>query len=168
MEPLGSKSPVLLALLSISLLHATTVAGDIGVNYGTVADNLPPPAQVAQFVKTKTSINKIKIFDANPDIIQAFANSSIPMTIMVPNEIIPNMVQLPAAQEWVKTHVTPFVPQTNITRLLVGNEILHWGPQAAIDNLVAAMRTVYQALQQAGHKNIQVRNFVFVNEVTNI
>jgi len=126
-----------------------------------VADNLPPPAQVAEFLKTKTSINTIKLFDANPDIIQAFANSGIAVSITVPNGEIPNIVQLPAAQEWVKNHVTPFVPQTNIIRVLVGNEILHWGPQTAIDNLVAAMRTLHQALQLAGHKNIQVRIFYF-------
>ncbi|KAL2928716.1 Glucan endo-1 3-beta-glucosidase [Bienertia sinuspersici] len=145
-------------LLIFSFLHLipSTLGWSIGVNYGTVADNLPPPAQVAEFLKTKTSINKIKLFDANPDIVRAFANSGIGVTITVPNGEIPNLVQLPGAQQWVATHVTPFVPQTNIIRVLIGNEVLHWGPQNLIDNLVAAMRTFHQALQQAGHKNIQV------------
>jgi len=156
METLAHKLQVLFALLSFSYLNGAAVAWDVGVNYGTVADNLPPPAKVAEFIKTKTYINKIKIFDGNTDIIRAFANSGIAMTIMVPNEEIPNVVQLPAAQEWVKTHVTPFLPQTNIIRVLIGNEILQWGPQKAIDNLVAAMRTIYQALLLAGHKNVQV------------
>jgi len=155
MEALGNKSFVLLALFTFSLLHAAA-AWEIGVNYGTLGNDLPPPAQVAEFLKTKTTINKIKLFDANPDIIRAFANSGIAVSITVPNGEIPNIVQLPAALEWVKNHVTPFVPQTNIIRVLVGNEILHWGPQNLIDNLVAAMRTLHQALQQAGHKNIQV------------
>lgn len=143
--------------LIFSFIHLNPVAAwKIGVNYGTLGDNLPPPAQVAEFLKTKTTIDRIKLFDANPDIVRAFANSGIAVTITVPNGEIPNLVQLPGAQQWVATHVTPFVPQTNIIRVLVGNEVLHWGPQNLIDNLVAAMRTLHQALQQAGHRNIQV------------
>lgn len=144
-------------LLIFSFLHLNPAAAwSVGVNYGTVADNLPPPAQVAEFLKTKTSINRIKLFDANPDIVRAFANSGIGVTITAPNGDIPNLAQLSGAQQWVATHITPFVPQTNIVRILVGNEVLHWGPQNLIDNLVAAMRTLHQALQQAGHKTIQV------------
>lgn len=139
----------------ISLLRLTA-AWRIGVNYGTVAENLPPPPQVAEFLKTKTTIDKIKLFDANPDIVRAFANTGIAVTITVPNGEIPGLTQLPGAQQWVGAHVTPFMPQTNIIRVLVGNEILHWGPQNLIDSLVSAMRTLHQALQQAGHKNIQV------------
>ncbi|XP_057523769.1 glucan endo-1,3-beta-glucosidase [Amaranthus tricolor] len=146
----------LLIFTLLNLHLPPNAAWSIGANYGTLADNLPPPSQVAEFLRTKTSIDKIKLFDANPDIVRAFANSGISVTITVPNGEIPNLVQLPGAQQWVAAHITPFVPQTKIIRVLVGNEVLHWGPQNLIDNLVAAMRTLHQALQQAGHRNIQV------------
>ncbi|XP_021749579.1 glucan endo-1,3-beta-glucosidase-like [Chenopodium quinoa] len=152
-------NPLFNLLIIFSFLHFhlhPAVAWNVGVNYGTLGDNLPPPAQVAEFLKTKTSINRIKLFDANSDIVKAFANSGVAVTITVPNGEIPNLVQLPGAQQWVATYVTPFVPQTNIIRVLVGNEVLHWGPQNLIDNLVAAMRTLHQALVQAGHNHIQV------------
>ena len=151
----------LLIFTLLNLHLPPNAAWSIGANYGTLADNLPPPSQAAEFLRTKTSIDKIKLFDANPDIVRAFANSGISVTITVPNGEIPNLVQLPGAQQWVAAHITPFVPQTKIIRVLVGNEVLHWGPQNLIDNLVAAMRTLHQALQQAGHRNIQVLFFYF-------
>ncbi|GAB4831800.1 hypothetical protein Ancab_005813 [Ancistrocladus abbreviatus] len=153
-----SNKPSLLPLLLIAttVLHHLPIACSIGVNYGTLGDNLPPPAQVANFLKTQTIIDRIKLFDANPDILRAFANSGIAVTITVPNGEIPNLAQLPLAKQWVADHVSPFVPATNIIRILVGNEVLHWGPQNLIDNLVAAMRTLHDALVQAGLGGIQV------------
>ncbi|GAB4827465.1 hypothetical protein Ancab_034349 [Ancistrocladus abbreviatus] len=157
MAPFSDKPFLLLFLLLIStLLQHLPTAYSIGVNYGTMGDNLPPPAQVANFLKTQTIIDRIKLFDANPDILRAFANSGIAVTITVPNGEIPNLTQLPVAKQWVADNVSPFVPATNIIRVLVGNEVLHWGPQNLIDNLVAAMRTLRDALVQAGLANIQV------------
>lgn len=145
-----------LTVITLCLLGCLGSGWHIGVNYGMVADNLPPPAQVAQFLSTKTNIDRVKLFDANPDVIRAFANSGIALTITVPNGDIPGLAQPAGAKSWVAAYVTSFVPQTNIIRIMVGTEVLHWGPQNLIDNLVPAMRTLYQALQQAGHKNIQV------------
>ncbi|KAL2509754.1 Glucan endo-1 [Forsythia ovata] len=55
------------------------------LNYGTLGNNLPPPAQVAQFFKDKSTIDRIKIFDVNPDILRAFAGTRIFVTVTVPN-----------------------------------------------------------------------------------
>ena len=69
----------LLLLFLFSLRHSSA-AYSIGVNYGTVANNLPPPSQVANFLKTQTTIDRVKIFDANPDILKAFANTKTNIT----------------------------------------------------------------------------------------
>ncbi|KAL8137463.1 hypothetical protein V2J09_003464 [Rumex salicifolius] len=143
-------------LFFAALLHLLTTALAIGVNYGTLGDNLPPPAQVAEFLRTKTNIDRVKLFDANPDILRAFANSGIAVTVTTPNGVIPSLAQLAGAQQWVAANVAPFYPATNIIRILVGNEVLHWGPQNLIDNLVAAMKTLRLALDNAGFHNIQV------------
>ena len=63
--------PLLLLLLFLVSLRHSSAAYSIGVNYGTVANNLPPPSQVANFLKTQTTIDRVKIFDANPDILKA-------------------------------------------------------------------------------------------------
>jgi hypothetical protein len=76
----------------------TTTSNSIGVNYGTIADNLPPPSTVATFLKTQTTINRIKIFDTNPAILRAFANTNISVTVTVSNADIPSLKKLPSAQ----------------------------------------------------------------------
>ncbi|KAA8543876.1 hypothetical protein F0562_021947 [Nyssa sinensis] len=137
-------------------VHRSTAAYSIGVNYGTVADNLPPPAQVAAFIKDQTTINKIKIFDANPDILRAFANSGIAVTVTVGNGDIPAIAKLPAAQSWVANNISPFYPQTKIDRIAVGNEIMATSDKNLIAHLVPAMKSLHSALKLSGITDIQV------------
>ncbi|XP_011091523.1 glucan endo-1,3-beta-glucosidase-like [Sesamum indicum] len=146
-------SPPLAAVLLLSFLAAVQ---SIGVNYGTLGDNLPPPAQVAQFLKEKTTIDRIKIFDVNPDILRAFANTGILVAVTIPNGEIPGLTDAGYARRWLAANIQPFYPATKINYILVGNEILHWGPQNLRDNLVAAMRSVHQALLLSGIKDIKV------------
>ena len=127
-------------------LSITATVHSIGVNYGTLGDNLPPPSQVAQFLKDKTTIDRVKIFDVNPEILRAFANTGILVAVTIPNGEIPNLTNIRYARRYVATHIKPFHPQTKINYILVGNEILHWGPQSLIDNLNAAMASVHRAL----------------------
>ncbi|GER44598.1 glucan endo-1 3-beta-glucosidas [Striga asiatica] len=145
---------VLVALLL--LVTAASTVHSIGVNYGTLGDNLPPPAQVAHFLKERTTIDRIKIFDANPDILRAFADTGILVAVTVPNGEIPSLTSIPYARSWVAANVKPYHPRTRINYLLVGNEVLHWGPQQLIDNLVGAMRSLHEALVQEGITDIRV------------
>ncbi|MED6138408.1 hypothetical protein PIB30_073964 [Stylosanthes scabra] len=134
----------------------STTTTTIGVNYGTVADNLPPPTTVATFLRSQTTINRIKIFDTNPDILRAFAGTGISITVTVGNGDIPNLSKLPAAQSWVSTNILPFHPKTAINRIAVGNEILATSDKDLIAHTVPAMKTLYQALTLANITNIQV------------
>ncbi|KAG5557668.1 hypothetical protein RHGRI_007799 [Rhododendron griersonianum] len=147
-------SPYLIFLLL--LLHQFTAVSSIGVNYGTIANNLPPPAQVAQFIKDKTIIDRVKIFDMNPDIIRGFANTGILLSVTVPNGDIAALANRRAARRWVTSNIKPFYPQTKINHILVGNEVLHWGDQNMITNLVPAMRAIHNALKRAGVGEIKV------------
>ncbi|XP_055809442.1 glucan endo-1,3-beta-glucosidase-like [Solanum dulcamara] len=128
----------------------------IGVNYGTLGNNLPPPSQVAQFLKDKTIIDKIKIFDVNPDILHAFANTGISVTVTIPNSEIPKLLDIGYAKSYVEANIKPFYPQTKIDVIAVGNEILHWETPEVQNKLVGAMRTLYQALTQSGINTIKV------------
>lgn len=141
-------SPYLIFLLLV--LHQFTAVTSIGVNYGTIANNLPPPAQVAQFIKDKTIINRVKIFDMNPDIILAFANTGILLSVTIPNGDIAALANRRAARRWVASNIKPFYPQTKINHILVGNEVLHWGDQNMVTNLVPAMKAIHNALRRAG------------------
>ncbi|KAK9127099.1 hypothetical protein Syun_015896 [Stephania yunnanensis] len=146
-----------LVISSIAFLVLMNVNGglSIGVNYGTLGDNLPPPAQVAEFIRTRTTIDRVKIFDANPDILRAFANTNIAVTVTVPNGDFPSLSDPAAARDWVATHISPF-PQTRIIRIAVGNEITATGDKFLISKLVPAMRSLHNALAQSGLAHIQV------------
>ncbi|KAL2529189.1 O-Glycosyl hydrolase family 17 protein [Forsythia ovata] len=146
---------VLLFLSTIFVQHFVAVHS-IGVNYGTLGNNLPPPAQVAQFFKDKTTIDRYKIFDVNPYILRAFAGTGIFVAVTVSNGEIPNLVNIKYARRWAGNNIKPFYPQTKINYILVGNEVLHWGPQNLIDNLVSAMITLHRALIRSGIQGVNV------------
>jgi exo-beta-1,3-glucanase (GH17 family) len=96
----------------------------------------------------------VRIFDANPEILHAFANTGIEITITIPNDQIPNITNLTLAQQWIKTNVQPFIPSTNIIRILVGNEVLSTANKLLILNLVPAMQTLHTALVIASLDNL--------------
>ncbi|KAI3990732.1 hypothetical protein MKX01_023032 [Papaver californicum] len=117
---------LLVLLVAIALLRG--VQGTIGVNYGTVADNLPPPSEVARFPLENTILNRVRLFDANPLILQAFAHTGIAITIAV------------------KANILPYYHDTNIIRILVGNEVLSAANKLLIGNLVPSMQNLRTAL----------------------
>ncbi|CAN6803052.1 unnamed protein product [Brassica oleracea] len=47
----------------------------IGVNYGQVADNLPPPSETAKLLQS-TSIQKVRLYGADPAIIKALVEAT--------------------------------------------------------------------------------------------
>ncbi|XP_057472706.1 glucan endo-1,3-beta-glucosidase isoform X1 [Actinidia eriantha] len=137
-------STVVVLLLASTLIRG--VKATIGVNYGTVANNLPPPASVARFLLESTVINRVRLFDADPQLVQAFAHTGIALTITIPNDQIPLLTNLSFAQQWVKTTLTPQIPTTNIVRVLLGNEVLSTANKFLISTLVPAMQTLHTAL----------------------
>ncbi|KAH1107638.1 hypothetical protein J1N35_011406 [Gossypium stocksii] len=145
----------------ISFFLAVTLVrgfeGTIGVNYGTVANNLPPPAQVAHFLLESTVINRVRLFDANPEILRAFAHTGVAVTVSVPNDQIPDLTKLNFARQWVEDYIQPHTPATNIVRILVGNEVISTANKLLIVSLVPAMETLQTALVAASlDRRIQV------------
>lgn len=138
-------------------LSSGAKAGSIGVNYGTVADNLPPPSKVADFLLDSTIIDRVRLFDANPDILRAFAHTGISVSITIPNDQIPRLAKPNFAEEWIKFNIEPYIPATNIIRVLVGNEVLSTANKLLIANLVPAMQSLHTALTKASlDRRIQI------------
>ncbi|KAI3757961.1 hypothetical protein L6452_05506 [Arctium lappa] len=155
-NPSMAISSVWRLFLLLTFLQIFVPVYPIGVNYGTTGDNLPSPKEVAQFLKESTIIDRIKIFDMNTDIIKAFANTGIYVTVTVPNGDIPSLTDSNKAGKWVQEKIKPYYPDTKIRYIAVGNEILHWGTPEIIDNLVSAMKTLHGALVKAGIKDIKI------------
>ncbi|KAJ0987773.1 hypothetical protein J5N97_006129 [Dioscorea zingiberensis] len=155
MAPRSPAKTLAVLLTTLHLLSAVT-AVSIGVNYGAFADNLPPPAQVAAFLKERTYINRVKLFDCNPDFIRAFAGTGISLMITAPNGDIPTLANATAASAWVAANIAPFYPATDISLVAVGNEIMATSDKVLIARLVPAMRSLSAALSAAGFHKIRV------------
>jgi hypothetical protein len=72
-------------ILSVCLTESQSF---IGVNYGQVADNLPPPAATANLLKS-TTIGKIRLYGIDGAIIKALAGTGIGIVIGAANSEIP-------------------------------------------------------------------------------
>ncbi|MCO5608773.1 hypothetical protein L7F22_062989 [Adiantum nelumboides] len=125
----------------------------LGINYGTLGDNLPPPAEVATFLKAASkgpfSMSTVKLFNTDQNIILAFANTGIDVIIgMSTADLIElgNRASISAATQWVEYNVAPYVPATNIVGIAVGNEVVGTHDKALIAHIVPAMQNLHLAL----------------------
>ncbi|GAV70775.1 Glyco_hydro_17 domain-containing protein/X8 domain-containing protein [Cephalotus follicularis] len=138
---MGPITLLILALL-LSMSSAAEISSKVGVCYGQLGDNLPSPSQSVKLIQSLKA-KRVKIYDANPDILKSLKDTDIQVSIMVPNELITNIsLNQSLANQWVETHVVPFYPETKIRYLLVGNEILSGNDNMTISNLVPAMRRI--------------------------
>ncbi|PHT53166.1 hypothetical protein CQW23_07628 [Capsicum baccatum] len=97
------------------------VEDGIGVNYGLLGDNLPPPAQVINFLKSK-SIQNIKIFDPNTDVLKALEDSGLSVILRTRNEDLQALATDPTfATNWILTNVIPHASTINFTYISAGN-----------------------------------------------
>ncbi|RRT76529.1 hypothetical protein B296_00029915 [Ensete ventricosum] len=121
----------------------------VGVNYGQVADNLPPPEETARLLKS-TTISKVRLYGADPAILRALAGTDISVVIGAANGDIASLASDPsAATNWVTANVLPFVPATSISVVAVGNEALSSGDATLASQLLPAMQNMYSALSAA-------------------
>lgn len=151
---------LVVAAASFRAAEAALPSMAVGVNYGANADNLPPPKDVAAFLAAHTTIDRVKLFDANPAFISAFANTPISLAVSLPNSDLPSLADrqtgLDTARAWVRANLSPYVPATNVTLLLAGNEILLSPDPNLVLSLLPAMRRLAQALRLEGLTGVRV------------
>lgn len=121
----------------------------MGINYGQIANNLPSPTQVAGLLQS-LSVTRVKLYDSNPDILSAFANTNIEFIIGIANDDVANMGDPTNALVWLKQHVQPYLPQTKITCINVGNEVYSGNDKVLMSNLLPAMQSLHGALVTLG------------------
>lgn len=121
----------------------------MGINYGQIANNLPSPSQVAILLQS-LQINRVKLYDADPNVLQAFANSDVEFVLGLGSEYLYNMTDPNKARAWIQTHVQPYISQTKITCITVGNEVLTGDDPQLKSYLLPAMQGVYSALGSLG------------------
>ncbi|XP_047338313.1 glucan endo-1,3-beta-glucosidase 11-like [Impatiens glandulifera] len=134
---------ILTPIFIFILLPSTITA--IGVNYGRIANNIPSPENVVPLVHS-IGANKVKLYDANPQVLKAFANTGIEFIVGVGNEYLSKMRDPETAIAWVKSNVQLYLPSTNITCITVGNEVLTFNDTNLNSDLLPAMQNVHSAL----------------------
>ncbi|XP_060196853.1 glucan endo-1,3-beta-glucosidase 14 [Lycium barbarum] len=139
-------------LLCLILLHNVLVAGGFtgtyGINYGRIADNIPAPESVVTLLQAN-KIKNVRIYDADKGVLTAFKGSGIQIIIGLGNEFLKDIsVNEDRAVEWVKINVQPYLPDTLISGIAVGNEILGGGDVEIWEALVPAAKNVYSALDK--------------------
>ncbi|KAL3505294.1 hypothetical protein ACH5RR_035135 [Cinchona calisaya] len=139
----------LFIIFFFQLSHFSMSESFIGINYGQVADNLPSPEATAKLLQS-TSIEKVRLYGADPAIIKALANTGIGIMVGVANGDIPAMANDPNfAKNWVSTNVSPFYPASKIIHINIGNEVLLSGDRNLMTQLLPAMQNLENALNSA-------------------
>jgi hypothetical protein len=81
-------------------------AREVGVSYGRVAKDLPDPESVVKLLQ-ESGITTVRLYDADPRVLKAFANTSIKVMVMLPNyEVAAVAVSPPFALQWVQRNVS--------------------------------------------------------------
>ncbi|KAI3420542.1 uncharacterized protein J3R85_012765 [Psidium guajava] len=147
---------VFLLLLSLSDCANRTLGVQFGINYGQIANNLPSPSRVSSLLGS-LNISRVKLYDADPNVLLAFSNSNVDFIIGLGNGDLQNMTNPVNAQDWIQQHVQPYIAQTRITCIVVGNEVLDPDNTQWMPYLLPAMQAVYKSLSNLGlNKQVEV------------
>ncbi|KAG1346310.1 glucan endo-1,3-beta-glucosidase 8-like [Cocos nucifera] len=143
------------AILSAAVA-ATAVIDGIGVNWGTLMSHAMDPAMVVQMLKANR-INKAKLFDADPWIVNALAGSGIEVMLAIPNDHLGDMSsKYKNAKDWVKQNVVKYDHKdgVHIKYVAVGNEpFLKSYKGSFTSTIFPALKNIQRALDEAGVGN---------------
>ncbi|XP_057963214.1 glucan endo-1,3-beta-glucosidase 5 [Malania oleifera] len=119
------------ALLSVAALTvvlwlsgAVVVESAVGVNWGTVSFHRLSPTSVVGLLKDN-KIQKVKLFDADPDVLKSLMGSGIEVMIGIPNDMLAALSSSTLASDlWVRQNVSRYVGKggADIRYVAVGNE----------------------------------------------
>lgn len=135
------------------------ISSNVGINYGRLGDNLPSPYRAIELIKSMNA-TRVKLYDANPEILKLLSGTKIQVSIMVTNDLISAIsVSQDIANQWVRENVLPYYPDTLIRFIFVGNEILSYttdSDRQIWPLLVPAMRRIKNSLMEHNIKNIKL------------
>ncbi|WCJ32989.1 O-Glycosyl hydrolases family 17 protein [Euphorbia peplus] len=142
-------------VLFLSFFLISDAAGQIGVNYGRVANNLPAPEKVVALLKAQ-GINRVKLYDTDSSVLTALANSGINVVVALPNELLASTAADQSfADKWVQANISQYYPKTKIEAIAVGNEVFV-DPKNTTKHLVPAMKNVYNSLVKYNLSSIKI------------
>ncbi|XP_071709376.1 probable glucan endo-1,3-beta-glucosidase A6 [Rutidosis leptorrhynchoides] len=142
------------------LASSRAISSKMGVNFGRLGNNLPSPKRSVELLQIMKA-GRVKLYDANDEILKLLSTTKIEVTIMVANDEITQMAKnQEVADKWVHDHILNHYPQTMIRYVLVGNEVLSYTStdqdMQTMKDLVPAMTRLRASLKTLGINNIKV------------
>ena len=132
----------------------------IGVCYGDVANNLPPPREVISMYK-QYNIRRMRIYYPKRDALEALRGTNIELIIGVEHERLQDIASNQAsADNWVRQNIVAY-GNVNFKYIAVGNEI-ESGPISQY--VYPAMEKIQSAISKAGLAN-RIKVFTAVHPV---
>ncbi|XP_068656609.1 glucan endo-1,3-beta-glucosidase 1 [Aristolochia californica] len=120
----------------------------VGVNIGTDISNLLSPSDLVSFLQLQ-KISHVRLYDADLTLLSALAGTHIRVIVGIPNnQLLAIGSSNTTAAAWVRRNVLAFHPQTQISAIAVGDEVLTAIPSSG-PLLVPAMEYLYSALVAA-------------------
>lgn len=136
-------------LAFLSGLGASNINNNLGINYGMVADNLPPPSEVVRLIQS-LSVTTTRIYNTNSSVLQAFADTGISFIVGIGNEDVPSLTNPATASTWIQENIANYLPNTLISAIAVGNEVFTGNDTELMNSLLPAMQNLHSALSNLG------------------
>lgn len=120
-----TKTLTILSFLVTTILVLKQGEAAIGVNWGTISKHRLSPKTVVDLLK-ENKIPKVKLFDADPQVLNALRGSGIQVMVGIPNEMLSLICSSSAASDlWVSHNLSLHLsarPPVDIRYVAVGNE----------------------------------------------
>ncbi|KAI3468459.1 hypothetical protein Pfo_025122 [Paulownia fortunei] len=142
-----------LAVTVLFLLFMVNTVHSIGANWGTQATHPLPPSTVVKLLRDN-GIQKVKLFDAEARVLNAFSGSGIEVMVGIPNDMLSTLANsVSAAERWVERNVSAHVSSNSvdIRYVAVGNEpFLSTYNGTFLTTTFPALQNIQAALIKAG------------------
>ncbi|KAK1549707.1 hypothetical protein Q3G72_006537 [Acer saccharum] len=146
---------ILVATIAAAIHYQIQIAEaiDIGVCYGMLGDNLPAATDVVNMYK-RYGIEKMRLFDPNPEALNALRGSNIGVILGMRDEDLPGLAaSVDAVASWFSINVEPYLNDVEFPIIAVGNEVI---PGVYAENVLPVMKSLQSILQGRGLAGIKV------------
>lgn len=140
-------------LLILSFLLASffdRAAGQIGVCYGRIGNNLPRPTDVVAFYQQR-NIQLVRLYNPDQEVLTALNGSNFELILDVPNSDIQRIAtDITEAYIWVANNVRNYIKGVRFRYISVGNGVQPSETTARF--VLPAMRSIERAVSDLGIK----------------
>ncbi|EEF37353.1 glucan endo-1,3-beta-glucosidase 5 [Ricinus communis] len=139
-------------LIIVLLDYTIGAESGIGVNWGTVSFRKLKPSTVVDLLKDN-NIQKVKLFDTDPDVMKALVGSGIQVMVGIPNEMLASLSSSTAVSDmWVRQNISTYLVKggVDIRYIAVGNEPFLSSYSGQFQSyVVPALQNLQQSLAKA-------------------